>query len=69
MQDGKPEMSPHERHQYAGKEMERIIHEFELFTEQSCSAQELCGALLQHVLKLTDSKRKVMSVWLVLPIP
>ena len=59
--DGKPEMEPHERHQYAVKEMERIIHEFELFTEQPCSAQELCGALLQHVLKLTDPKRKVLE--------
>ena len=35
--DGKPEMEPHERHQYAVKEMERIIHEFELFTEMPCS--------------------------------
>jgi hypothetical protein len=41
--------------------MERIIHEFELFAEQPCSAQELCGALLQHVLKLTDPKRKVLE--------
>ena len=61
LKDGKPEMQPHERHQYAVKEMERIIHEFELFTEMPCSAQELCGALLQHVLKLTDSKRKVLE--------
>lgn len=60
-QDGKPMMAPHERHQYAVKEMERIIHEFELFTESPCSAQELCGALLQHVLKLTDPKRKVLE--------
>ena len=60
-QDGKPEMQPYERHRYAVKEMERIIHEFELFTEQPCSAQELCGALLQHVLKLTDPKRKVLE--------
>ena len=59
--DGRPEMSPHERHQYAVKEMERIIHEFELFTEEQCCAQELCGALLQHVLKLTDPKRKVLE--------
>ena len=59
--DGKPEMEPHERHQYAVKEMERIIHEFELFTEGACSAQELCGALLQHVLTLTDPKRKVLE--------
>ncbi len=59
--DGRPEMSPHERHQYAVKEMERIIHEFELFTEECCSAQELCGALLQHVLTLTDPKRKVLE--------
>ena len=59
--DGRPEMAPHERHQYAVKEMERIIHEFELFTEEQCCAQELCGALLQHVLKLTDPKRKVLE--------
>lgn len=61
VQDGKPEMAPHERHLYAAKEMERIIHEFELFAEIPCSAQELCGCLLQHVLKLTDSKRKVLE--------
>src|SRR6218665_1210968 len=61
LEDGKPVMAPHERHQYAVKEMERIIHEFELFTESPCSAQELCGALLQHVLKLTDPKRKVLE--------
>lgn len=61
LEDGKPVMLPHERHQYAVKEMERVIHEFELFTESPCSAQELCGALLQHVLKLTDSKRKVLE--------
>ena len=60
-EDGRPELEPHERHQYAVKEMERIIHEFELFTENSISAQELCGALLQHVLRLTDSKRKVLE--------
>ncbi len=59
--DGRPEMSPHERHQYAVKEMERVVHEFELFTEETCCAQELCGALLQHVLKLTDPKRKVLE--------
>ncbi len=59
--DGKPQMEPAERHQYAVKEMERIVHEFELFTETSCAAQELCGALLQHVLKLTDTKRKVLE--------
>ncbi|XP_064644088.1 PP2C-like domain-containing protein CG9801 isoform X2 [Lineus longissimus] len=57
----KPEMEPKERHQYSVKEMERIIHEFELDTESPCSAQELCGALLQHVLKLTDNKRKVLE--------
>ena len=61
MQDGKPEMKPHERHLYSAKEMERIIHEFELNTEMPCSAQELCGALLQHVLKLTDPKRKILE--------
>jgi hypothetical protein len=61
IKDGKPEMTPNERHQYAVKEMERIIHEFELFAETPCSAQELCSTLLQHVLKLTDSKRKVLE--------
>lgn len=61
LEDGKPVMLPHERHQYAVKEMERVVHEFELFTESPCSAQELCGALLQHVLKLTDPKRKVLE--------
>jgi len=55
-------MTPAERHWYAVKAMERIIHEFELFAECSCSAQELTGALLQHVLKLTDTKRKVRLV-------
>ena len=60
-QEGKPEMEPHERHQYAVKEMERIIHEFELFAEVPCSAQELCGAILQHVLKLTNTKRQVLE--------
>ena len=59
--DGKPEMEPHERHCYAVKEMERIVLEYELFTEDVCCAQELCGALLQHVLKLTDTKRKVLE--------
>ena len=59
--DGKPEMAPHERHRYAVKEMEKIIHEFELFTETSISAQELCGSMLQHVLALTDPKRKVLE--------
>jgi hypothetical protein len=58
-EDGRPVMTPAERHCYAIKEMERVVHEFELFTECPCSAQELTGALLQHVLKLTDSKRKV----------
>lgn len=61
IQEGKPEMTPHERHQYAVKEMERIIHEFELFAEVPCSAQELCGAILQHVLKLTNQKRQVLE--------
>ena len=54
-------MLPHERHRYAVKEMEKIIYEFELSTEMPISAQELCGCLLQHVLKLTDSKRKVLE--------
>lgn len=62
LENGKPIMLPFERHRYAIKEMERVIHEFELFTECPCSAQELCGALLQHVLKLTDPKRKVSII-------
>ncbi|XP_074653533.1 PP2C-like domain-containing protein CG9801 isoform X2 [Tubulanus polymorphus] len=57
----KPEMEPEERHRYSVREMERVIHEFELDTESSVSAQEFCGALLQHVLKLTDGKRKVLE--------
>lgn len=57
----RPEMEPRERHIYAMKEMERIIHEYELVTEEPCSAQELCGALVQHVLSLTDSKRKILE--------
>ena len=57
----KPEMEPKERHIYALKEMERIVHEFELVTEEECSAQELCSALAQHVLLMTDKKRKVLE--------
>lgn len=59
--DGKPEMEPKERHIYAMKEMERIVHEYELVTEEQCSAQELCSAMVQHVLTLTDQKRKVLE--------
>jgi len=59
--DGRPLLTPAERHQYAVKEMERVVHEFELFAEWSCSAQELTGVIVQHVLKLTDVKRKVHS--------
>ncbi|CAG5125070.1 unnamed protein product, partial [Candidula unifasciata] len=55
----KPEMTPKERHTYAMKEMEKVVHEFELSTEDRCSAQAFCGALLQHVLTLTDTKRKI----------
>jgi len=66
--DGRPLMTPAERHQYAVKEMERIVHEFELFAEWSCSAQELTGVIVQHVLKLTDIKRKVcLSILFVCP--
>ena len=60
--DGRPLMTPTERHMYAVKEMERVVHEFELFAESSCSAQELTGVIVQHVLKLTDVKRKVFSL-------
>jgi len=59
--DGRPLMTPTERHIYAVKEMERIVHEFELFAESSCSAQELTGIIMQHVLRLTDVKRKVKA--------
>lgn len=58
---GKPEMEPSERHLYAMKQMERVLYEFELATEEQCSAQELCGAIVQHVLSLTDSKRKILE--------
>ena len=57
----KPEMEPKERHIYSLKEMERIVHEFEFVTEEEISAQELCSALAQHVLLLTDKKRKVLE--------
>jgi hypothetical protein len=59
--NGKPEMEPKERHIYAMKEMERIVHEHELVTEEQVSAQELCSAIVQHVLLLTDQKRKVLE--------
>ncbi|KAL5009870.1 hypothetical protein ScPMuIL_012175 [Solemya velum] len=57
----KPPMDPQERHIYSLKEMERIVHEFELVTEEQCSSQEFCGALVQHVLSLTDAKRKILE--------
>ncbi|XP_045208159.2 PP2C-like domain-containing protein CG9801 [Mercenaria mercenaria] len=59
--NGKPEMEPKERHIYAMKEMERIVYEHELVTEEQTSAQDLCSALVQHVLLLTDQKRKVLE--------
>lgn len=59
--NGRPEMEPEERHIYAMKEMERTVHEYELITEEQCSAQELCSAMVQHVLTLTDQKRKVLE--------
>lgn len=65
-QDGRPEMIPSERHHYAVKEMERIIHEHELETEQSISAQELCASIILHVVKLTEKRRKILEnpqVW------
>ena len=43
------------------KEMERVAHEYELVTEEACSAQSFCGALLQHVLALTNDKRKIIE--------
>lgn len=55
----KPELTPKERHTYALKEMEKVVHEFELKTEERCSAQAFCGALVQHVLTQTDMKRKI----------
>lgn len=57
----KPELTPQERHIYAMKEMERVAHEYELVTEEACSAQSFCGALLQHVLALTNDKRKIIE--------
>ena len=60
-QNVRPEMEPKERHIYAMKEMERVVNEQELITEEPCSAQELCGALVQHVLALTDPKRKILE--------
>ncbi|XP_041371785.1 uncharacterized protein LOC121385250 isoform X2 [Gigantopelta aegis] len=57
----KPEMSPRERHIYSMKEMERVVHEYELVMEEEISAQELCGSMVQHILTLTDSKRKILE--------
>ncbi|KAK7483355.1 hypothetical protein BaRGS_00025415, partial [Batillaria attramentaria] len=57
----KPEMSPKERHIYSMKEMERVVHEYELLTEEQCSAQDFCGAMVQHVLTVTDGKRKILE--------
>ncbi|KAL8604273.1 hypothetical protein ACOMHN_023643 [Nucella lapillus] len=57
----KPAMSPKERHVYSMKEMERVIHEYELLTEEMCSAQEFCSAMVQHVLTVTDGKRKILE--------
>lgn len=54
-----PEMLPHERHCYAVRQMEKVLHEYELATEDSIGAQEVCGVLVQHVLLLTNSKRQV----------
>ena len=39
----------------------QVILEFELLTEEQICAQELCGALLQHVLRLTNTKRNVLE--------
>ncbi|CAG5117525.1 unnamed protein product, partial [Candidula unifasciata] len=50
-----------EKHVYALKEMERVVHEYELVTEEVCSAQSFCSALLQHVLTITDQKRKIVE--------
>lgn len=57
----KPEMKPSERHIYGMKEMERVINEQELLMEEQCTAQSLCSTMVQHVLTLTDSKRKVLE--------
>lgn len=59
--DQKAEMLPHERHLFAMKGMERIIHEYELETEADISAQELCMALNNHVTNLTQPKRLVIE--------
>jgi len=57
----KAEMLPHERHMFAMKGMERVIHEYELVTEHDISAQELCKALSNHVTSLTQPKRLVIE--------
>lgn len=59
--DQKAEMLPHERHLFATKGMERVIHEYELETEQDISAQELCKALTDHVVNVTVQKRLVIE--------
>lgn len=59
--DHKAEMLPHERHLFAMKGMERVIHEYELETEVDISAQELCIALTNHVTNLTQPKRDVIE--------
>lgn len=41
--------------------MERLLHEHELVAEVPCSAQELCGTLVQHFVRLTDPMRKVLE--------
>lgn len=59
--DHKAEMLPHERHLFAMKGMERVIHEYELERECDISAQELCIALMDHVVSLTAQKRLVIE--------
>ena len=41
--------------------LRQVLLEFELMTEEQLCAQELCGALLHHVLRLTNSKRQVLE--------
>ncbi|XP_067942623.1 PP2C-like domain-containing protein CG9801 isoform X2 [Watersipora subatra] len=59
--DTKPAMLPCERHLFAMKGMERVIHEYELETHLDISSKELCLALTQHIVSLTSQKRLVIE--------
>lgn len=58
---GLPKMDAVERHIQSLRAMEGVIRTFEEMREGTCTAQELCADLTQHVLKLTDSRRKVLE--------